>query len=55
MTLTRLIAASLPLMGFALGHYLDLQETERMTLFRDKSALYGRQDDENGEGKPPSW
>ncbi|XP_037892924.1 NADH dehydrogenase [ubiquinone] 1 beta subcomplex subunit 1 isoform X2 [Glossina fuscipes] len=32
----------LPLIGFAIGHFLDKKETERMTMFRDKSALYGR-------------
>lgn len=42
----------LPLTGFAIGWYLDAKETERMTLFRDKSVLYG------GRTKPgdlPSW
>ncbi|XP_017485741.1 PREDICTED: NADH dehydrogenase [ubiquinone] 1 beta subcomplex subunit 1 [Rhagoletis zephyria] len=43
----------LPLIGFAIGHFLDKKETERMTLFRDKSALYGRP--EGAERKPPSW
>ncbi|KAH0946486.1 hypothetical protein HN011_011747 [Eciton burchellii] len=41
-----------PVMGFCLGHKIDLMETERMTLFRDKSALYGR---ELKPGEPPSW
>jgi len=39
-------------MGFCLGHKIDLMETERMSLFRDKSALYGR---ELKPGEPPSW
>lgn len=42
----------LPFTGCAIGWYLDRQETLRMTLFRDKSALYG------GNVKPsdpPSW
>lgn len=41
-----------PFLGFYLGHLLDKAETERMTLFRDKSALYGR---ELAEGEKPSW
>lgn len=41
----------LPFIGLAIGHYLDKKETERMTMFRDKSALYGRP-----EGRAqPSW
>lgn len=32
----------LPAIGFVTGWYLDRLETERLTLFRDKSALYGR-------------
>ncbi|KAG7211163.1 hypothetical protein KM043_010487 [Ampulex compressa] len=31
---------------------LDNMEAERMTYFRDKSALYGR---ELAPGEPPSW
>lgn len=38
--------------GYGIGSYLDYQETLRMTLFRDKSALYGRQ---LKEGEEPSW
>ncbi|TMW49574.1 hypothetical protein DOY81_005362, partial [Sarcophaga bullata] len=38
---TRYVLGVLPLLGFAIGHYLDKKETERMTMFRDKSALYG--------------
>lgn len=49
------IACALPFVGFAIGHYLDVQETERMTLFRDKSALYGRKDDDENSDRPPSW
>uniref|UniRef100_T1H7J6 Uncharacterized protein n=1 Tax=Megaselia scalaris TaxID=36166 RepID=T1H7J6_MEGSC len=33
--------AVLPMSGFVLGWYLDRKETERMILFRDRSALYG--------------
>lgn len=52
----RAVVCILPFVGFAIGHYLDVQETERMTLFRDKSALYGRRDDdEQNKDKPPSW
>ncbi|KAK4877458.1 hypothetical protein RN001_009964 [Aquatica leii] len=43
----------LPFIGFGIGWYLDKRETERMTLFRDKSALYGRQHDD--PSRPPSW
>jgi len=35
-----------------IGHKLDKMESERMTTFRDKSALYGR---ELKPGEPPSW
>lgn len=41
-----------PISGFLIGHKLDLMETERMTMFRDKSALFGR---ELKPGEPPSW
>ncbi|EFA01357.1 uncharacterized protein LOC100141571 [Tribolium castaneum] len=41
-----------PAFGFAFGWYLDRKETERLTLFRDKSALYGRV---LKEGEAPSW
>lgn len=41
-----------PLTGFLIGYKLDLMETERMTMFRDKSALYGR---ELKPGEPPTW
>ncbi|CAH1994860.1 unnamed protein product [Acanthoscelides obtectus] len=34
--------AIFPAIGYAIGWWLDRKETERMTLFRDKSALYGR-------------
>ncbi|CAH1371817.1 NADH dehydrogenase [ubiquinone] 1 beta subcomplex subunit 1 [Tenebrio molitor] len=43
---------SLPILGFAFGAYLDRKETERLTLFRDKSALYGRV---LKEDEPPTW
>lgn len=38
-----------PMTGFMIGHWLDKIEDERMTSFRDKSALYGRKVDK------PSW
>ncbi|KYN34095.1 NADH dehydrogenase [ubiquinone] 1 beta subcomplex subunit 1 [Trachymyrmex septentrionalis] len=41
-----------PFAGFMIGHKIDKMETERMTTFRDKSALYGR---ELKPGEPPSW
>jgi len=41
-----------PFAGFMIGHKIDKMETERMTMFRDKSALYGR---ELKPGEPPSW
>ncbi|XP_053649000.1 uncharacterized protein ND-MNLL [Cherax quadricarinatus] len=43
---------SVPLLGFCFGAYLDRIETERLTMFRDKSALYGRV---LAEGEKPSW
>lgn len=46
------IWALLPLSGFAFGWFLDIKETERMTMFRDKSALYGGR---VKPGDPPSW
>ncbi|EDV91649.1 GH24477 [Drosophila grimshawi] len=49
----RALWAALPLLGFAIGHFLDLKETERMSMFRDKSALYARP--AGSEDKPPSW
>lgn len=42
----------LPLTGLLIGMYLDNQETERLSHFRDKSALYGRILKEN---ERPSW
>ncbi|EFN83820.1 NADH dehydrogenase [ubiquinone] 1 beta subcomplex subunit 1, partial [Harpegnathos saltator] len=41
-----------PITGFFLGYKFDRLETERMTMFRDKSALYGR---EMKPGESPSW
>lgn len=43
---------SVPLIGFCIGGYLDRQETLRLTKFRDRSALFGR---ELKEGEKPSW
>ncbi len=41
-----------PIAGFMVGSFLDNKETERMVMFRDKSALYGRT---LKEGEKPSW
>ncbi|XP_016997599.1 uncharacterized protein ND-MNLL [Drosophila takahashii] len=49
----RALWGALPLLGFAIGHFLDKKETDRMTMFRDKSALYGRP--AGSEDKAPSW
>lgn len=38
--------------GVYFGKFLDDKETERMTLFRDKSALYGGM---VKSGEKPSW
>ncbi|PSN54551.1 hypothetical protein C0J52_07114 [Blattella germanica] len=43
---------ALPMTGFMIGWWLDRQETLRMTRFRDKSALFGR---ELKAGEAPSW
>lgn len=31
-----------PFIGFGIGGYIDYQENLRLTMFRDRSALYGR-------------
>ncbi|XP_023014454.2 NADH dehydrogenase (ubiquinone) MNLL subunit [Leptinotarsa decemlineata] len=41
-----------PVIGYCIGWYLDKKETERLVLFRDKSALYGRI---LKEGEKPTW
>lgn len=41
-----------PIIGMAIGGYLDYQANLSMTKYRDKSALYGR---ELKPGEPPSW
>ena len=38
--------------GIPLGLYLEHQDVNRMTRFRDKSALYGK---EKGPDEEPSW
>ncbi|XP_076263850.1 NADH dehydrogenase (ubiquinone) MNLL subunit [Rhynchophorus ferrugineus] len=43
---------TIPVTGFVIGWYLDRLETERLSYFRDKSALYGRI---LKEGEKPSW
>lgn len=42
----------IPFSGFFIGKYFEDKETERMTRFRDKSALYGR---ERAPGEKPTW
>ncbi|XP_054275068.1 uncharacterized protein LOC128994499 [Macrosteles quadrilineatus] len=42
----------IPLAGLLLGKYIDDLETLRMTRFRDKSSLFGRQ---LAPGEAPSW
>lgn len=42
----------IPFIGFFVGRWLDQVEDERMTRFRDKSALYGRV---LAPGEKPSW
>lgn len=44
--------AGLPLIGYGIGWFLDRKETERMVMYRDRSALYGRQ---LKDGEKPSW
>ena len=46
------IWAVVPLSGWMIGSYLDHRETERMVMFRDKSALYGHI---KKEGDKPTW
>lgn len=46
------LIALVPIAGFLIGLKLDRMEVERMTLFRDRSALFGR---EMGSGYKPSW
>ena len=43
------LVALVPLAGFFIGKYLTQLETERLTLFRDKSALFGN------DATKPSW
>ncbi|XP_076546235.1 NADH dehydrogenase [ubiquinone] 1 beta subcomplex subunit 1 [Osmia lignaria lignaria] len=38
--------------GYSLGWVVNRLETERLTSYRDKSALFGR---ELKPGEPPSW
>ena len=38
--------------GWPLGRYLDRQDKNRMSRFRDKSALFGK---EKGPDDEPSW
>lgn len=47
-----ILGFGLPMTGFLIGSYLDHLENLRMTKFRDRSALYGRQ---LKEGEQPSW
>merc|ERR1712116_29723 len=47
-----LLKMLVPISAGLLGWKLDNMEVERLTLFRDKSALFGR---ELGVGEKPSW
>ncbi|XP_059609464.1 NADH dehydrogenase [ubiquinone] 1 beta subcomplex subunit 1 [Phlebotomus argentipes] len=49
---TKSVWFAVPMTGFCIGWFLDYQETLRMTRFRDKSALYGR---ELAPGEQPTW
>lgn len=44
--------ALIPIIGFYVGHRIDQMEIQRMTVFRDSSALFGR---EKGPDYKPSW
>ena len=46
------LIAVVPFAFMAVGWKLDRMEIERMTLFRDNSALFGR---EHGINYKPSW
>lgn len=52
MSLAKIAGGSFAILGFVIGAYLDYRESLRMSLFRDKSALYGRP---RKEGEEPSW
>jgi len=51
LTLDYFVVAIPIAVGALFGKYLDDKETERMTLFRDRSALYGGM----VNGGKPSW
>ena len=42
----------IPIISFMIGWKIDNIEYERLTLFRDRSALFGR---EHGPDYKPSW
>jgi len=42
-----------PLTGLTLGWLLEKKEKERMTSYRDRSSLYGRET--SAPGYKPSW
>lgn len=44
-----------PVGGYFLGKMFDDAETQRMTRFRDRSALYGRPPPPPGVKEVPSW
>lgn len=46
------IGITIPAIAVWAGHWFDRQEDLRMTKFRDRSALYGR---ELKPGEKPSW
>ena len=47
-----LVKLLVPVTAGLVGWKLDNMEVERLSLFRDKSALFGR---ELGVGEKPSW
>lgn len=49
---SHIISFGVPMIGFTIGAYFDFIESNRMVMFRDKSALYGRQ---LNDGEAPSW
>ena len=46
------ISVGIVVVGVTAGYYFERQEFNRMTRFRDKSALFGKQ---LGPDDPPSW
>ena len=46
---TQYLWFGVPMIGFAIGTFLDNKETQRMVQFRDRSALYAK------NVEKPSW